>query len=357
MLGLEDLKQLYMSEQKKDISQLGEFGLIDLITKDIELKNPTTEVGVGDDAAVMDYTGHKTVVTSDLLAEGIHFDLMYTPLKHLGYKAVIVNLSDVYAMNAQPQQIIVNIAISSKFTAEMIEELYEGIKLACEFYKVDLVGGDTTSSMTGLTISVTAIGVASEEEIIYRNTAKNTDLICVSGDLGAAYIGLQLLEREKKVFTDSQGGQPDLSGFEYVLERHLKPEARHDIIDVLKKLGVHPTSMIDISDGLSSELMHITTKSNVGCNVYLDKIPVSSEVKTASDEFQIEPVSIALNGGEDYELLFTISVNDFEKVKDLESVSVIGHIKPAEEGRHLAASDGSLIELTALGWDGLKNED
>lgn len=343
-----------MSEEKKDIAHLGEFGLIELITKDIKLKNESSILGVGDDAAILDYQDKKTILTTDILTEGVHFDLMYMPLKHLGYKAIVVNLSDVYAMNAIPQQVLVSIAISAKFTTDMVEELYEGIKLACEYYKVDLVGGDTTSSLTGLTISVSAIGMAEDQNIVCRSGAKENDLICVSGDLGAAYMGLQLLEREKKVFTESNGGQPDLTGFEYVLERHLKPEARHDIIEEFEKLGILPTSMMDISDGLSSELMHITSKSNVGCNVYLDKIPIVEEVKLAAEELQIEPISIALNGGEDYELLFTVSVNDFEKVKDWNKVSIIGHIKPKSEGRHLVASDGSLIELTALGWDGLK---
>ncbi len=343
--------------EEKDISQLGEFGLIDLITKDIKLKNSTSIVGVGDDAAVMNYEGKKTVVTSDILAEGIHFDLMYTPLKHLGYKAAVVNFSDVYAMNATPQQLIVSMALSSKFTADMIEELYEGLKLACEYYNVDLVGGDTTSSLTGLTLSITALGIANDDQLTYRSGAKNNDIICVSGDLGAAYMGLQLLEREKKVFTDSQGGQPDLSGFEYVLERHLKPEARHDIVDYFAEKGIKPNSMIDVSDGLSSELLHICTKSNVGCTVYLDKIPVSEEVKHAAEELQIEPVSIALNGGEDYELLFTVPIEDYEKVKDWDMVSVIGYIKPQDEGMHLAASDGSLIDLSAMGWDGLKSNE
>jgi thiamine-monophosphate kinase len=343
-----------MSDQEKDISQLGEFGLIDLITKDIKLQNETTIVGVGDDAAVLDYKNKRTVLTTDILTEGVHFDLIYTPLKHLGYKAVVVNLSDVYAMNAIPHQIVVSIAVSAKFTADMIEELYEGMKLACEFYKVDLVGGDTTSSLSGLIVNVAAVGIAAEDEIVYRKGAKENDLICVSGDLGAAFMGLQLLEREKKVFTDSKGGQPDLSGFEYVLERQLKPEARHDIITGLKELGIQPTSMIDISDGLSSELMHITSQSEVGCRVYLDKIPIAQEVKAAADEFEIEPTTIGLNGGEDYELLFTVPMDAYEKVKDWEKVSVIGHVTAKNDGQHLVAPDGSLIELNSMGWDGLK---
>jgi len=343
-----------MTDKKKDIDELGEFGLINLITKDIELKNSTSVLGVGDDAAVLDYKDKKTVLTTDILTEGVHFDLMYTPLKHLGYKAVVVNLSDVYAMNATPQQIVVSLAMSAKFNAEMIEELYEGMKLACEYYKVDMVGGDTTSSLTGLTINIAALGMADEHELAYRSGAKANDLICVSGDLGAAYMGLQLLEREKKVFTDTQGGQPDLSGFEYVLERQLKPEARHDIISGLKEREVQPTAMIDISDGLSSELMHLFTRSKVGGRVHLDKIPVSQEVKDAADELQVEPTTIALNGGEDYELLFTVSIADFDKVKDWDLISIIGHVNSEDEGRHLVAPDGSLIDLKSMGWNGLE---
>lgn len=342
-----------MTEKKKSIEELGEFGLIKLITSDIKLINATSIKGVGDDAAILDYNSKKTVLTTDILTEGVHFDLMYMPLKHLGYKAVVVNLSDVYAMNAIPQQIVVSIAVSAKFSADMIEELYEGMKLACEFYKVDMVGGDTTSSLTGLIVNVTALGMADDSELTYRSGAKDNDLICVSGDLGAAYLGLQLLEREKKVFTESKGGQPDLSGFEYVLERQLKPEARYDIIEGLKEKGIKPTSMIDISDGLSSELMHILTQSKVGGKIYLDKIPVSQEAREAAEELQVEPTTMALNGGEDYELLFTVPIAEFEKIKDWELVNIIGHINPEEEGRHLVAPDGSLIDLKSMGWDGL----
>jgi thiamine-monophosphate kinase len=343
-----------MSEQRKEIEDLGEFGLIELLTKGIQLKNSTTLKGVGDDAAVLDYGLKKTVLTTDILTEGVHFDLMYTPLKHLGYKAVVVNLSDVYAMNALPQQILVSIALSAKFTVDMIEELYEGIKLACEFYKVDLVGGDTTSSLTGLTISITAIGMADEDEIVYRNGAKANDLVCISGDIGAAYMGLQLLEREKKIFEESKGGQPDLSNFGYVLERQLKPEARHDIIEEFKSLDIKPTSMIDISDGLSSELMHITSQSGVGCKIFLEKLPIDDEVKKAADELHIEPTTIALNGGEDYELLFTVSLSDYDKVKTMDKITIIGHINPLEEGSYMVAENGSLIELKSMGWDGIQ---
>ncbi len=344
-----------MSSEKKDIQELGEFGLIDLITKDVQLRNKTSIVGVGDDAAVADYSGKKTVITTDILMEGIHFDLIYTPLKHLGYKAVVVNLSDVYAMNATPQQIVVSIALSAKFTAEMIEDLYEGIKLACEYYNVDLVGGDTTSSLTGLAISVTAIGVVDEPKITYRSGAKVNDLICVSGDLGAAFLGLQLLEREKKVFTESSGGQPDFSGFEYVLERQLKPEARHDIVEKLADAGVLPTAMIDISDGLSAELLHIAKNSKTGCRIYIEKIPVSEETNDAAKELELEPITMALNGGEDYELLFTVSLEDHDKVKDIDGVSIIGHVTDASEGCYIIAQDNA-IEIKAMGWDGFKEE-
>jgi len=338
-----------MPEKKE--TTLGEFELIDLITKNIKLKNKTSKVGVGDDAAVIDYANKKTVVTTDILTEGIHFDIIYNPLKHLGYKAVIVNLSDVYAMNAIPQQILVSIAISAKFTTDMIEELYEGIKLACEYYNVDLVGGDTTSSLTGLTISVTAIGLAEESKITYRNGAKPTDLICVSGDLGASFLGLQLLEREKKVYSESDGIQPDLSGYDYILERQLKPEARHDIVEKLDELGIIPTSMIDISDGLSSEILHISKNSETGCRIYADKIPIATETGSAAEDLNLEPTTVALNGGEDYELLFTISISDYEKIQNIEGISTIGHITDKSEGCYLVIQDESLVEIKALGWN------
>lgn len=344
-----------MSEKEKDIESLGEFGLIDLITKDIKLVNESSVVGVGDDAAVMDYTNKKTVVTTDLLTEGIHFDLIYTPLKHLGYKAVVVNLSDVYAMNAIPQQIVVSIALSAKFSADMIEEIYEGIKLACEYYKVDLVGGDTTSSMTGLTLSITAIGIADEDKLTYRSGAKPNDLLCVSGDLGAAFLGLQLLEREKRVFSESGGGQPDLSGFDYILERQLKPEARQDIVQIFEEKGIVPTSMIDISDGLSSETLHLSKSSGVGMNIFADKIPISPETKDAADDLGLEPVTIALNGGEDYELLFTVPLEMHDVVSQINEISIIGHVKDESEGCHIISSDGSAIDLRAMGWDGLSD--
>jgi thiamine-monophosphate kinase len=346
-----------MVKSEKNIDSLGEFGLIELLTSDIKLRNKTSLVGIGDDAAVVAYGDFKTVVTTDLLTEGIHFDLMYTPLKHLGYKAVVVNLSDVFAMNAKPQQILVSIAVSAKFTSEMLEELYEGIKLACEFYKVDLIGGDTTSSLTGLTISITALGIAKNGDLTYRKGAKETDLLCVSGDLGGAFLGLQLLEREKKVFAESKGAQPDFSGYEYLLERQLKPEARRDIIDKLAKASIVPTSMIDISDGLSSEILHIARASGVGCRIYTDKIPVDTETEKACEELGLEPLTMALNGGEDYELLFTVSLKHHEAIQKVEGVRIIGYITHKSEGSYLITKDGTAIEITALGWDGLKNKE
>ncbi len=342
-----------MTKKSKEIQELGEFGLIDLLTKGIKLQNGTSVYGVGDDAAVMDYSGKKTVITTDILTEGVHFDLVYTPLKHLGYKAVIVNLSDVYAMNAVPQQILVSLAVSTKFSAEMLEEIYSGIKLACDYYKVDLIGGDTTSSLTGLVINITAIGYSSDDKITYRKGAQLNDLICVSGDLGAAFMGLQILEREKKIFSDSTGMQPDFTGYEYILERQLKPEARHDIVNALDDIGVKPTSMIDISDGLSSELLHISRSSDVGCKVFADKLPIAKETKDAAEELSFEPTTIALNGGEDYELLFTVPISVHDKISKMDGVSIIGHITDKSEGCCLIVGE-SAIEIKAMGWDGVK---
>jgi len=336
------------------ISELGEFGLIEHLTKSIKIKNGTTIKGIGDDAAVLDYNNKKILVTTDLLVEGIHFNLIYTPLKHLGYKAVAVNLSDICAMNGVPRQITVSIAISKKFTVEAIEELYEGIRLACEKYGIDLIGGDTSSSLTGLLISVTAIGEANEMDIVYRSGAKVNDLICVSGDLGAAYMGLQLLEREKYMFTENSKIQPDFSGHEYILERQLKPEPRIDIIKKLTEINVKPTSMIDISDGLSSELMHICKNSNVGCKIYSEKIPIDITTCNMANEFNIAPEIAALNGGEDYELLFTVSLKDYEKIKNLKEISVIGNIIDESDGMNLISDDGKQIPITAQGWNGIK---
>lgn len=337
------------TSKKITLSDLGEFGLIERLTRDIKLKHPETVKGVGDDAAVIK-PGKHMVVTTDLLVEGIHFDLVYTPLMHLGYKAVVVNLSDVYAMNAEPKQITVSIALSKKMTLEMTEELYSGIHLACEKYNVDLIGGDTTSSVTGLLISITATGEAEEKEIVYRSGAKENDLICVSGDLGGAYMGLLLLEREKKVFESNPEMQPDFKNREYVLERQLKPEARKDIIQILKEMGIQPTAMIDISDGLSSELMHICKSSDKGCKIFCDRIPVDVETGNAADEFNLDAVTCALNGGEDYELLFTVPIAYHDMLRGNLNFTVIGHITDKMEGMNLITSGGEAIALKAQGW-------
>lgn len=325
------------------------------MTDQIQIKNASTLVGVGDDAAVLNYPDKKIVVTTDLLTEGIHFNLMYVPLKHLGYKAVIVNLSDVFAMNATPKQITVSIAISSKFSLEAVEELYSGIHLACEKYGVDLIGGDTTSSLTGLTISVTAIGEASDDELVYRSGAKNTDLLCVSGDLGGAYMGLQLLERENEVFKVNPNQQPQFEGYDYILERQLKPEARGDIKELFNTLKIKPTSMIDISDGLSSEALHLCKASKVGCNIFEERIPLDKQTKDFAEELSINPLVAALNGGEDYELLFTVPLESYDLIKKEFDITVIGHITPESEGANLITTGGSVIPLQAQGWNPLMN--
>jgi thiamine-monophosphate kinase len=348
-----------MSDKKQqltEISELGEFGLIDHITKDVKLNHKNTLKGIGDDAAVIDYGEICSVVTTDLLVEGIHFNLIYTPLKHLGYKAVVVNLSDVYAMNAIPKQITVSVAISRKFAIEHMEQLYEGIKLACQHYNVDLVGGDTSSSLTGLAISITAIGEAKKEDITYRSTAKINDIVCVTGNLGSAYMGLQLLEREKEIFRTNPDFNPSLEGYDYILERQLKPEARKEVIELLQELNVRPTSMIDISDGLSSEILHICTKSDVGCKIFQDKIPIDLNTVKMAEEFKIEPLIAALNGGEDYELLFTIDVKDLEKIKDQKLIHPIGHIADKEHGAVMITEAGQSIQLQAQGWNQMKEE-
>jgi thiamine-monophosphate kinase len=339
-----------------NISELGEFGLIERITKHIQLKNNSTIKGVGDDAAVLDYADKQIVVSSDLLTEGVHFNLMYVPLKHLGYKAVIVNLSDICAMNAVPKQIVVNIALSGKFSVEAVEELYSGIHLACEKYGVDLVGGDTTSSLTGLTISITVLGEVQKENVVMRSGAKPTDLLCVTGDLGGAYMGLQLLERENEVFKINENMQPQLSGFDYILERQLKPEARIDIVSAFKKLGIKPTSMIDISDGLSSEIHHLCKNSDLGCSVYEEKIPLDFQTKKMAEEMNINPLVAALNGGEDYELLFTLPLSDYDKIKNDPDFTIIGHMNEAKEGINLITGTGSAIPLIAQGWEHGKGE-
>ncbi|MFB6341455.1 thiamine-phosphate kinase [Saccharicrinis sp. FJH62] len=338
---------------KKSIKDLGEFGLIDYLTKDIVPIHKSTLKGIGDDAAVLDYKNKQVVVTTDLLLEGIHFDLVYTPLKHLGYKAVVVNLSDVVAMNATPKQITVSIGISSRFTLEMVEELYSGIRLACETYQVDLVGGDTSASLTGLTISITCIGEGKKDELVYRSGAKDTDIICVTGDLGAAYVGLQLLEREKKVLEDVKGVQPDFEGFEYVLEKQLKPEVRLDIIKNLREKEIPVTSMMDISDGLSSELLHICKQSECGCRVYEDRIPIDYQTAKLAEEFNMNLVTAALNGGEDYELLFTVPIDYYDKVVMIEGVKVIGHITTPELGAYLVTRGDQEIPLIAQGWNSM----
>lgn len=337
-----------------EISQLGEFGLIDRLTKDFPLKNSSTHKGVGDDAAVLGFGDKEVLVTTDLLLEGIHFDLRYVPLKHLGYKAAIVNFSDIYAMNGTPKQITVSLGLSSRFTVEHIDQLYEGIKLACKLYEVDLIGGDTSASVTGLVISITCIGEAEKDEIVYRNGAKPTDLICVSGDLGAAYMGLQLLERENRVAADSKQGeefQPAFSGKEYILERQLKPEARKDIIEELRKAGIKPTSMMDVSDGLSSELLHICKSSHVGCRVYEDRIPIDYQTAVMAEELNMNLVTAAMNGGEDYELLFTVPITDNEKIEKLSGVKMIGYITESDLGAALVTRDGSEIPIKAQGWN------
>ncbi len=338
---------------RTELSSLGEFGLIKHLTQFIKIENESTVKGVGDDAAIIDFKGKQAVVSTDMLVEGVHFDLIYVPLKHLGYKSVSVNVSDIFAMNAVPKQITVSLAISNRFSLEAIEELYQGIFLACKKYKVDLVGGDTTSSQSGLVISITAIGEADVDELVYRNTAKEGDLLCVTGDLGGAYIGLQLLEREKKIFLETPGIQPDLEGNDYLLERQLKPEARNDIKPLLKALEVKPTSMIDISDGLASEILHICTQSEVGCSLYEEKIPIDPLTYRVARELNLDPTVCALSGGEDYELLFTIDPSDYPKVKANPDITVIGHMTHKKEGVNLITKGNSSQPITAQGWDAL----
>ena len=343
---------------RTEIASLGEFGLIDQLTKDIELKNESSKYGIGDDAAVLEYAPEKEVlVSTDLLMEGVHFDLTYVPLKHLGYKAAVVNFYDIYAMHGTPKQITVSLGISKRFSVEDIEELYAGIRLACQQYGVDIVGGDTTSSLTGLTISITCIGEADKGKVVYRNGAKDTDLICVTGDLGAAYMGLQLLEREKTVFKGEEQAQPDFTGKEYLLERQLKPEARKDIIEKLAEAKIVPTSMMDISDGLSSELMHICSQSNAGCRIYEEHIPIDYQTAVQAEEFNMNLTTCAMNGGEDYELLFTVPIADHEKISEMEGVKLIGHITKPKLGQALITRDGQEFELKAQGWNPLKNKE
>jgi thiamine-monophosphate kinase len=345
---------MFENSERTSIEALGEFGLIDHLTNAIKIKQRGTKKGIGDDAAVIDFEGKRALISTDMLLEGIHFDLAYTPLKHLGYKSIQVNLSDIYAMNGIATHVTVSIGISSKFPLEAIEELYEGIYLACEKYNVDLVGGDTTSSRQGLVISVTSIGYADENDIAYRDTAHEGDLICVSGDLGGAYVGLQLLEREKLVYIENPNIQPDLEGKDYIIERQLKPEARKDIVELLKDLNIKPTSMIDISDGLASEILHICKQSNKGCNIYEDKIPLDPMTYETAREFNLDPTVCALSGGEDYELLFTIKQADYEKIKLMMDISVIGHITEPSAGCNLITKSGMVHTITAQGWNAFK---
>lgn len=341
-----------MNTKRTEINELGEFGLIDRIKEKVSLKSTDVLRGIGDDAAVFTPgKNKKTVVSTDTLTEGVHFDLSYTPLKHLGYKAVMVNLSDIYAMNAQAKYITVAISFSNRFPVEAIDELYEGVLLACEIYGVDLIGGDTTSCISGLTINITAIGEADEDKLAYRNGAKENDLLVVTGDVGSAYMGLQILEREKTVFKANDKIQPDLDGFDYILERILKPEARKDIVTLLEKMDVTPTSMIDISDGLASEVIHICRESGVGVDIYEDKLPIDPKTVLTLQDFNLSATTVALNGGEDYELLFTVKQADYEKIKGNPHLTVIGHVKDKNSGFNLVTRDGKSTPLTAQGWD------
>lgn len=343
-------------EQQTEISTLGEFGLIDRLTEGLKNVNTSTVTGVGDDAAVLSYPDTEVLVSTDLLVEGIHFDLTYVPLKHLGYKAAVVNFSDIYAMNGTPRQITVSLAISARFTVEHIEQLYSGIRLACEIYGVDLVGGDTTASRSGLVISITAIGDAPKDQVVLRSGAKDTDLICVSGDLGAAYMGLQLLEREKNVGAGQPDFVPQFEGKEYLVERQLKPEARRDIIEALRKAGIKPTSMMDISDGLSSELLHICHDSHVGCRVYEDRIPIDYQTAVMAEEVNMNLVTAALNGGEDYELLFTAPLHCHDTLAKMEGIKIIGHITREDLGCYLVTRDGAEMQLRAQGFNHMASE-
>ncbi len=339
--------------QRTEIATLGEFGLIEHLSKDIQLTQKTSMKGVGDDAAVIDNANKKTLVATDILLEGVHFDLTYVPLKHLGYKAAVVNFSDIYAMNGTPQQIVVSLGISNRFCVEDLEALYEGLKQACKIYDVDLVGGDTSSSLTGLTINVACIGYAEENQIVYRNGAQNSDLIFVSGDLGAAYMGLQLLEREKLVFDGQPDFQPDFAGKEYLLERQLKPEARKDIVKLLAENHIKPTAMIDISDGLASDMLHICKQSKAGCAIYEERIPIDYQTALMAETFNINVITAAMNGGEDYELLFTVPLSLYDQVSALPGIHLIGHITPEENGCNLITRDGQEMQLRAQGWDPL----
>lgn len=347
---------MFDNTSHSELSNLGEFGLIEHLTDNIKIHHSSTVEGIGDDAAILDFKDKQVVVTTDMLVEGIHFDVSYVPLQHLGYKAIAVNLSDVAAMNCYPTQVTVSLSISSKYTLEAVEAIYSGMRMACEIYKVDIVGGDTVSSAAGLAISVTAIGVNDADKIVRRMGAKDQDMICVTGDLGAAYMGLQVLEREKAVFKAAPGAQPDLEGFDYLLERQLKPEPRMDIIRALEENGIVPTSMIDVSDGLASELKHLCKASNVGCKIYDHKIPIDPLTISTAEDFSSDPTISALNGGEDYELLFTVSAKDIEKVQKIKDVSPIGYITDVSEGEYMQVQSGNLIELKAQGWNAFNKQ-
>jgi thiamine-monophosphate kinase len=340
---------------RTELSELGEFRLIDRLTDNIKIVNTSTVKAVGDDAAVIDNKGKLTLVSKDLLVEGIHFDLSYTPLKHLGYKAAAVNISDIAAMNGKANQLLVGISVSNRFSVEALDELYEGIRLACNKYHVDLVGGDTTASVSGLFLSITVIGEAEPGTVVYRSTAKENDLICVSGDLGASYMGLLVLQREKEVYKANPAMQPELEGYDYILERQLKPEPRTDVVQKLKDAGILPTAMIDISDGLASEILHISKDSKLGCRIFEEKIPIDVVTADVAAEFEMDPTTAAMNGGEDYELLFTINLNDVEKVKSIKGISIIGHMTSHDEGEYLVSRGGSMYPITAQGFEHLKS--
>ena len=348
---------MFENTSRSEISSLGEFGLIEHLTKHIELTNESTVKGVGDDAAILKFEDEQVLVSTDLLLEGIHFDLAYVPLKHLGYKSIIVNLSDIYAMNAQPTQVLVSIGTSNRFSLEAIEELYQGMLIACKRYNIDLVGGDTSSSKQGLVISITVIGKTSAKKIVKRSGAKANDLICVTGDLGAAYMGLQILEREKNVYLSNPNIQPELEGYDYIVERQLKPEARKDIVELLDTLSIVPSSMIDVSDGLASEILHICKASNVGCNLYEEKIPIDPLTYNTAREFNLDPSLCALSGGEDYELLFTIAQSEYDKIKNNADISIIGHMVEKSAGSNLISKSGVQHEIKAQGWNAFKSND
>lgn len=343
-----------MTEERTEIADLGEFGLIEHLTRNIEIHNATTILGVGDDGAIIDQFGKQTVISTDLLIEGVHFDLMYTPLKHLGYKSVVVNVSDIYAMNATPTQITMSIAFSNRFSLEALDEFYEGVYAACERYRVDLVGGDTTTSQKGFVISVTAIGEVAPGKFVKRSTAKKGDLLCVTGYLGGAFLGLTLLEREKKIYLENPKIQPDLEGEKYIVERMLKPEARKDIIEFFDDSSIAPTAMMDVSDGLSSEILHICKQSELGCVIYEDKIPVHEDSRNAAFKFGLDPTACALSGGEDYELLFTLKQDDYDKLLLNEEISVIGYMTDVEEGAHIITKGGNKFAIIAQGWNAFK---